>query len=166
MKNHQHPKFLPVFRSILLVFCLFQLRAASSQITSVTTVQHMSFGAFSSSNNGGTVTISNTGSRSVTGDVIALNLGIAYLQAIFEVEAVPGTIVSITNGPAAVLTGSNGGSMSMQIGNADPQSPFITTVAPPGRTQIKIGGTLTVGDAVASPAGSYSGTFFVTFNNE
>lgn len=133
---------------------------------SVYTVQNMRFGAFMQGAIGGSVILSPEGTRSITGDVIQLNMGVTYFQSIFEVEAVMGTVISILNGPNATLTGSNGGSMSMIIGGSSPGSPFITTVQPPGRTQINIGGTLMVGSAVANPPGTYSGTFYITFNQE
>jgi hypothetical protein len=133
---------------------------------SVYTVQNMSFGAFSIGSTGGTVIISNNGSRSVTGDVVLLNLGALYFQSIFDIDAPQGSIVSILNGSDATLTGSNGGSMSMQIGNSNPSSPFITIVSQPSRTQVSIGGTLIVGTPAANPPGTYTGTFYITFNQE
>jgi hypothetical protein len=132
----------------------------------VYTIQNLSFGAFYHGNTGGTVIIESDGSRSTTGDIVALNLGITYFNAIFEIEAPPGTIVSILNGPDATLTGSNGGSMTLSIGTSSPVAPFSTTLSPPSRTQVNIGGTLTVGNNTASPPGSYTGTFYITFNNE
>ena len=132
----------------------------------VYTVQHMSFGAFSAGTTGGSVVISNIGARSVTGDVVALNMGIPYFHSIFDIDAPRGAIVSLLNGADATLTGSNGGTMSMHIGDSDPSSPFVLTVSQPARTQITVGGTLTVGNAVANPPGTYSGTFHITFNLE
>ena len=133
---------------------------------SVYTIQNLSFGAFSHSSTGGTIIISNTGVRSVTGDVVPLNLGVLFFHAIFEIDTPEGTIVSILNGADATLTGSSGGSVSMHIGNSDPPSPFITTVIQPARTQVNIGGTLTVGSPAANPPGTYTGTFYITFNQE
>jgi hypothetical protein len=130
------------------------------------TVRNMSFGAFSCGSTGGTVTISNTGIRSVTGSVIALNMGVLYFPAIFDVDAPLGSILSILNGPDATLTGSNGGTMSMHIGSSDPPSPFITTVTQPARTPVNIGATLTVGNPSANPPGIYNGTFYITFIQE
>ncbi|MDB5222621.1 MAG: hypothetical protein JWN83_1288 [Chitinophagaceae bacterium] len=132
----------------------------------VYTIQNLAFGAFYHGNTGGTIIVANDGSRSVTGDLVALNLGITYFNAIFEIEAPPGTIVSILNGPDATLTGSNGGSMSLNIGSSSPAAPFSTTLSPPSRTQVNIGGTLTIGNNAASPPGSYTGTFYITFNHE
>lgn len=132
----------------------------------VYTVQNISFGAFTGGNSGGTVIISTSGTRSVTGDVVALNLGTSYFQSIFEIDAPQGTIISITNGPNVLLTGSNGGTMTMLIGASNPASPLITTVIQPLRTAVNIGGTLTVGNAAANPPGAYNGTFYITFNQE
>lgn len=132
----------------------------------VYTIQNLAFGAFYHGNTGGTVMIASDGSRSATGDIVLLNLGISYFNAIFEIEAPPGSIVSILNGPDATLSGSNGGSMTLGIGSASPAAPFSTTLPPPSRTQINIGGTLTVGNNAASPPGSYTGTFYITFNYE
>lgn len=133
---------------------------------SVYTIQNMSFGAFSNGGTGGTVIISTNGTRSVTGNVVPLNLGTTYFQAIFDIDAPIGSIVSILNGSDATLTGSNGGSMSMHISDSDPPSPFIIIVSQPTRTQVSIGGTLTVGSPVANPPGTYNGTFYITFNQE
>ena len=151
--------------SCLALFFLNCLPAASQGLT-VTTVQNLSFGVFSQGSSGGTITVSNSGSRTATGTVIPLNLGIQYFQAIFEVADSTGTVVSILNGPDATLTGSNGGTMSLHLGNSDPASPFISAINPPGTTRISIGGSLTAGNADITPAGNYSGTFYITFNNE
>lgn len=130
------------------------------------TVQNLRFGAFTQGAIGGTIVLSPTGNRSSTGDVVLLNMGILFSEAIFEVEGIAGTVVSINNGPNATLTGSNGGSMSMSIGTSNPISPITIVVQPPGRTQINIGGTLNVGAPAANPPGTYTGTFYITFNQE
>ena len=157
------------FDFALAVFCVsscLSSLSSFSQISSVTSVQNLGFGAFSQGSIGGTVVISANGSRSVTGSIVPLNLGVNYYQAIFEIEAPEGTIVSIMNGGNVTLTGSNGGSMLLQIGNSDPSSPFAITVPPPGKTTVNFGGTLTIGSLFQNPPGSYSGTFSITFNNE
>jgi hypothetical protein len=137
-----------------------------AQIQSVTTVQHLSFGAFSPGSSGGTLTLSNSGLRSATGTVVPLNIGSSYQEAIFEVEAPQGTIISLLNGPDVTLSGPGGGTMSLHIGISDRGSSFISTVAPPEKTVVHVGGTLTVGNVTVSPPGIYSGSFYITFNNE
>jgi uncharacterized protein DUF4402 len=147
------------------LFLLVSSLSGNAQL-SVTTSQNLSFGAFSHGNSGGAVTIAANGSRSVTGDVIPVNLGFLYFPAIFEVEAPVGTIINIVNGSNVELTGNNGGTMSLHIGASDPVSPFTSTATPPTRNAIKVGATLTVGGPTANPPGTYSGTFSVTFVQE
>lgn len=127
------------------------------------TAQSLSFGAFFPGSSGGSVIMYPNGTRSSTGSVILANLGFNYSQALFEVDADPGTLLTIMNGPDVTLYGSNGGSMNLHIGSSSPGSPFVTTVPPPGRTQVFVGGMLTVPPSVACPAGNYSGSFSITF---
>lgn len=129
----------------------------------VNPAQPLSFGAFYQGPIGGSVTVSPTGSRSSTGDVVQAGFGYTFSPAMFEVEGLPGTIVSILNGPDVTLTGSNGGSLLLHIGASGPSNPFILTTTPPSRTVVNIGGTLTVGAPAANPPGSYNGTFTITF---
>lgn len=132
----------------------------------VNPAQGLNFGSFTQGISGGSVIIYPTGVRSTTGDVLQLSSGIPFSPAIFEVEANVGTVVSILNGPNIQLSGSNGGSMTLQLGSSNTGSPFIANVAPPGRTEVRIGGTLYVGSPLANPGGEYSGTFMVTFIQE
>jgi hypothetical protein len=129
----------------------------------VNPAQGLFFGAFYQGGSGGTVIIYPDGSRAATGDIVLLGLGFAFSPAIFEVEGDPGTRVYIVNGPDATLTGSNGGTMTVHIGDSDPTSPFVITIPPPGRITVKIGGTLNVGTPLSNPVGSYNGTFMMTF---
>jgi len=133
---------------------------------SVNTLQHLSFGAFSHGNAGGTIVIDPNGVRSSTGDVIPLNMGVPYFPAIFEVEAPSGTTISIVNGPDIQLTGSNGGTMTLHVGDADPASPLVSTATPPAQNLVRIGATLTVGGPAENPPGTYSGSFSITFIQE
>jgi hypothetical protein len=99
----------------------------------------------------------------VTGDVVQASLGYSFSPALFEVEGMPGTLVTILNGPNVTLTGSNGGTMTLQVGTSSPTSPFIITTTAPSRTVVNVGGTLIVGAPGSNPAGTYSGTFNITF---
>lgn len=128
--------------------------------------QNLNFGAFYHGNIGGTVIIYNDGSRSSTGDIVLLTMGYTFSTGLYDVVANPGTLVSILNGPNAILTGSNGGSMILELGESDPISPFITTTTPPASTQVRIGGILHVGNPITNPAGNYGGTYDVTFVQE
>lgn len=158
--------FMGVLSLLLLFVFTVNAQEEPPRPMQVTTFQNLSFGAIIQGFNGGSVIIYPNGSRSVTGDIIQANLGYAYYPAIFEVGANLGTLVTVLNGPDVVLTGSNGGTLTMHLGDSDPPSPFVNTLTPPGLTQVRIGGTLYVGNALANPAGSYSGTFQVTFIQE
>lgn len=126
---------------------------------SVSKVQDLNFGAFSA-NGSGTIQLANNGMRSSTGSVFLLNMGYLFFPAIFDVEAPEGTIISILHSPTCTLTGNNGGTITLEFGTTQPASPFTTTVPPPGRTQVSIGGTLNIGSS--PPPGTYTGTFEIT----
>jgi hypothetical protein len=128
--------------------------------------QGLFFGAFYQGMMGGSVIVYPDGSRSSTGDVVPVNLGFPFSPAILEIEAPLGTRIAILNGPDATLSGSNGGTITLHIGSSDIGSPFVTTIAPPGRTQVRIGGTLYIGSTLANPEGSYNGMFSITFIQE
>jgi hypothetical protein len=125
----------------------------------VITSQNLTFGTIIQGGNNGTVTVSPQGVRSATGSVILPNINSIVTPALFEVEAIPGTLINISNGTDALLSG-GGFNMTMQIGDSYPKSPFITTGA---ITQVRVGGTLIVGPLSSNPIGVYSGTFNVTF---
>lgn len=158
--------------SMVVLFFTFSPRLYSQELpprpitVTVNMSQNLAFGAFYHFNTGGSVIINSDGSRSSTGDVVLLNLGYVYSTGLYDIVGNPGTLVSILNGPDAILTGSSGGSMTLQIGNTDPSNPFIITTLPPASTQLRIGGTLLVGNPLANPPGNYSGTFDVTFVQE
>jgi len=122
--------------------------------------QPLTFGTFIQSGTNGNVTISPQGARTATGGVILPNINSITTAALFDVESIPGTLITIQNGPNTLLGGSHGGTMTLTIGGSDPPSPFITTGE---HTLVTIGGTLAVGSLSANPAGEYSGTFQVTF---
>jgi hypothetical protein len=158
--------------SLLVIFLLFihsldvSAQEPPPRPVEVTVYQHLGFGAFTPGLTGGTVIISATGSRSSTDDVILLNLGYSVSVAIYRLVANPGTLITIMNGSDVSLIGSNGGTMVLHIGTSDPVSPFVINTVPPNYTLMSMGATLTVGNALANPPGSYDGTFYITFNQE
>jgi hypothetical protein len=156
-----------LYVSMLLFCCAGSVKAQPPPPKPITIyvnpAQGLIFGAFFQGASGGTVIVYPDGSRAITGSLVLANLGYPYSPAIFEIDANAGTAVSIMNGPDVTLTGSNGGAISLHIGTASTGSSFVTSVTPPSRTQVRIGGTLTVGPPLANPSGNYSGTFSVTF---
>ena len=130
------------------------------------TAQGLSFGAFYHGAVGGSVVILPSGSRSATGDVVLLGLGFPFSAALFEVHAHPGTVISILNGPDAVLAGIPSGTMTLHIGSSNPSSSFVSNVHFNIAIPLYIGGNLTVGNSAANPPGSYTGTFDITLVRE
>jgi hypothetical protein len=128
------------------------------------TAQGLGFGAFTYAVSTGTVTVSSAGIRSASG-VVLLNL-VTPTAALFNIVANPGTVITITFGADAILTGSSGGTMTLHIDTSNPESPFTTTKDYPDPTLLYIGGTLTVGNSTTSPPGTYSGSFDITLNQE
>lgn len=135
-------------------------------IVTVNHAQPLSFGAFSPGLTGGTVTVHPDGSRSSAGDIILFGMGYVYTPAMFYVRANPGTVISLLGNPPVTLTGSGGGTLSLQIGATLPVMPFVTSVPWQQQTTLLVGGTLTVGDIIANPPGNYTGTFSITVIQE
>jgi hypothetical protein len=141
------------------LFLLLNNLSATAQITS-TTIQPLSFGTFCPGFSGGTITVSPAGLRTTTGDVIVINQNSAiYMPAIIEVEAPIGSRITIVDFNAQ-LRGSNGGAMTLHISGSDPGSPFTTAAS---RTNVSIGGTLTIGGITTNPSGKYNGSFVINF---
>lgn len=154
------------FMPLLYLYFIFTATSlVQAQLIGVQTVQNISFGTLAQRDTGGTVTIDPNGSVSTTGSVFHLGGSQSY-PALFDVEANQSTIVSYISGTETTIAGSNGGSITFRLGSSSPTSPFVVNTVPPAKTRVTIGGTLVIGDQVASPPGSYSGTFLITFNNE
>lgn len=160
-----------LLKRLLLPFCLFvcaiifyfpanaQENPPKPITVTVSTLQNLNFGTFVLGNGSGTsVIISSEGLRSWTGDIVLISS--SFSAALYAVKSIPGTLITISNGTDALLYGSNGGSMTMHIGDSYPLSPFITTS---DEATVTIGGTLTVGASGANPPGIYGGSFSVTF---
>ncbi|MFN2337290.1 MAG: DUF4402 domain-containing protein [Bacteroidales bacterium] len=128
--------------------------------------QPLAFGAFSPGAAGGTVTVNPDGTRSSAGDIVLLSLGFAYTPAMFYIEANEGTVLSILIDPPVTLTGSGGGTITLQAEGTLPTSPFVTTVPWPEKTTVLVGGILTIGNIVANPPGNYTGNFSITLVQE
>jgi len=120
----------------------------------------INFGEFFHGDSGGTVVITAEGSRYSNGDVYLL--GFTGSPVIILVEAIPGTIISMLPVPEVTLTG-GGATLKLNLGDSYPTLPFVATTI---QTQVKIGGTLTVGNSLVNPPGAYSGSFLITFNQE
>jgi hypothetical protein len=167
MKDHRgillrHKRLAVVILPVIILALSTENLKAQEQppVIYPTVNQNLSFGAFTTSPASGSVTIASDGTRT-TNNVLGL-FGFPFSNAVFRVATDKPALLSILKGPNTVLTRAGGGSMTLQIGDPSPASPFLV-LHPPGFVLVNIGGTLLVGDAVANPPGNYSGTFDLTF---
>jgi hypothetical protein len=135
-------------------------------VVTFNSAQPLAFGAFSPGAAGGTVTVAPNGTRTAGGSVVLLSLGYAYTPAMFNVKTNQGTVLSILATPPVILTGSGGGTLSLQISGSLPASPFVTTIPWPQLTTVLVGGILTIGNIASNPPGNYTGTFNITVIRE
>lgn len=152
---------------------LFCLHGQSQQVgvntmipTPVVTVnvrQELQLGAFTQGNSGGSISITYDGTRTGTGSVVPLSLGSASSPLILEIQGPKGSIVSMIENEATILTGSNGGTMRLKLKSFNPEMPFVIADDPPAKNIIRIGAELTVGNAQQSPPGNYSGSMNISF---
>lgn len=145
---------------LLLPFVVFGQEKPPKPITvTVSVVQHLDFGTVIQAGSYGTVYISKSGSRSVSGNVYEKSS--LYTPALFTVTALPGTLITIASITSSGLkNGLNTLPLAIDIDNdTSTGSQFICS----GETYVNVGGTLTVNSLSSNPAGSYSGSFTITF---
>jgi hypothetical protein len=169
-------RYLPVIFAGILLVALFstntygQERPPRPITVTVQNAQGILFGTFTHGPTGGSVTVTHEGARSATGSVILINQGGFASPAVFLVEGIKGTLITISPIPDATINGSMGGHLTLKfdppITASSVGSPFILPADSPSSTEVRIGGTLIVGNTGANPAGKYSGSFFVTFNQQ
>jgi hypothetical protein len=164
--NNSKQKFLKIFCFTLIMFGISSLAQAQNP-TTFTVQQNLNFGSFLTSGSGGTITISNAGVRSTTGNVIAVGSS-AYSAAIFQFYsgAYKLTLTSLSYSTSVTLTRvGGGGTMQVTLTALNPAIPSKGQNLNKWTTlNYTIGGTLTVGSLTANPGGNYSGSFTVTAN--
>lgn len=129
----------------------------------VTVKQDIGFGAFTIGASGGSITLTPQGTRLASGAIVLLNFGGTYTPLLLEIEGPKGSIVSIVADDKTILTGSNGGTMKLKIGNSIPSMPFIISEDAPAKSIVKIGAELIAGNLTESPPGNYSGSLNISF---
>ena len=134
--------------------------------TTVNATQAIHFGTIAvTGGSGGTVTVGYDGSRSSSGDIMLFSIAPVAKAAIFEIKLCEGRNVNISFDASTILTGSNGGTLTLNIGPTDRGGNgaiFVTNGDCNYITTLRVGGTVHIpGTAIA---GAYSGTFEITFN--
>lgn len=152
-------------------FCVsfsFAQPALPQRTLTVTPTQSIHFGTFCVTGGaGGTVTVGYEGGRTSTGNIILLPIAPIAQPAVFEIKLCQGRNVSITFSASTTLTGSNGGSLILDIGPTEKgltNAMFTTNRDCDFITPLRVGGTLHIPGTALS--GTYSGSFFMTFNQE
>ena len=161
--------FLKLLFATLISFCCLNVSYAQpvlpQRTITVQATQEIDFGTFCVASVG-TITVDWQGNVSTTGGVVSLSSTSAH-PAIFDIKLCQGRNVTITYNPTTILTGSNGGSVTLNVGPTEKgvsgsefpvnnNCNFITT--------LRVGGTLEVSGG--SPAGTYSGSFSIDFTQE
>lgn len=153
----------PVKLVILLILSFVFTKGVSQDIT-VNKEQDFNFGSFYSSNSsGGSVSVSNTGNWSSTGNIF--QVGSTHQPAVFTVTCTCTTssIIVEVNRPTGILTNGNGESIDLQTGIAEPEFTRLSLTS--SSAQITIGATLTIGEQAISSLGEYNGTVLLTFTS-
>jgi hypothetical protein len=161
---------------LLVLICFFGTISSYAQENppmpievEVRTARFLNFGAFTTGSGTGTVHVSHDSRPTTTGDAIIINSQ-DITSALFDVYANPGTIINIM--PASnsfELTGSNGGSLFVNIDDTDFSTglTFITRANSTTPNEVYMGGTLNVSNVNAeNPPGNYSGTIIINFIQE
>ncbi|MFZ3128500.1 MAG: DUF4402 domain-containing protein [Rhodoferax sp.] len=147
-------------RSVLLAASLAATAPAWAQI-SLSKTADLAFGGFVASS-GGTVTVAPNGGRSKGGSVLLVAQGASAAAAQFTVSGTDGATYAITL-PVNDLVTLTDGSHTMAVNNFT-SSPSATGTLAGGSQLLRVGATLTAGNA--QTPGSYTGSFavFVNYN--
>lgn len=150
----------------LLLLMLFWLPEAIAQ-DRVLAEQSAEFGSFVVAEGGGTVTVSHEGDRMFSGNIIPIDRLGQWTPLMFGIEAPLGAVVHIQNGPDVQIAGSNGGEMTVSLGESSHGKSFVSTITPPEKTYVSISATLSAGIGGKPFPGNYTGSLFIiTFIEE
>lgn len=167
-------KILPNTLAIIIIALLFCVSYSYGQPSlptrtmEVNEIQSLQFGTFVlTGGTGGSVVVGYDGSRTATGSMALLGIAPYAQPAIFEVKLLQGRNVHIDFSATTTLTGSDGGSLVLHIGPTEQGvsgAYFATNNNRQFTTPLRVGGKLDI-PGTAIP-GNYTGTFFITFNQE
>ncbi|MDP2234821.1 MAG: DUF4402 domain-containing protein [Bacteroidales bacterium] len=153
----------------LLTVLLFSVNISYAQpelpprSVTIAATQAIDFGRFCVTGSGGTITLGWDGSRISTGGIALISSPTAQ-PAIFEIKLCQGRNVTITYASTATLTGSNGGTLTLDIGPTEKGvsgSSFPTNGDCNFITPLRVGGTLHIPGTTVP--GIYTGSFDITF---
>lgn len=159
-----------ILLALLFLFSLLDSNSVQAQENppvpikvEVNTSQFMNFGAFTTGDSGGTISVDPSGNISTTGSVVKLHMGETPSSALFDVFGIPGSLITILPTTRIELEGSNGGYIYLEIDSFSTGRTFITNADQNAPNPVYVGGTLIIESQDANPAGRYEGQFNLTF---
>ena len=159
--------FLAALLFVCVDFSIAQPVLPQRTIT-ITATQSIHFGTVClTGGTGGTVTVGYDGSRISTGNLLLISSAPTAQPAIFEIKLCQGRTVSINYDATIPLFGSNGGSLTLDLGPTEKGpsgSSFSTNNDCNFITPLRMGGTLHIPGTAFQ--GIYTGSFALTFNQE
>lgn len=138
--------------------------AASSQSIRVSTIQDLDFGYFYPVGAGGSITVSNSGTRTNSSGVVVFPAPSAS-EAIFQLYTNRKVyFVDVYLSVSSVTLRRIGGTGSMSLSLNAPYPDYYSSISRYKTIYVHIGGTLYVRSLSYNPAGSYTGTFDLITN--
>jgi hypothetical protein len=162
-----------IYIKLVIILLIFHTVISSAQpaipqrILTVAPTQNLDFGMFFDSNgSGGTISVDYQGNRATTGGIVGVP-GYPGNPALFNMKLCQGRNVTITYAPTAILTASNGDTLTLDIGPTEKgengaffaienNCNFITI--------LRVGGTLHI--PPNNTKSNYTGTFEISFNQQ
>lgn len=165
-------QFFKLLILTMVLFFYFQRTSAQPELPqrsiTVNATQPIHFGTFCIiGSSGGTVSVGYDGNRSSSGDILLLPMAPVAQPAIFEIKLCQGRNVVITFAATTLLSGSKGGSITLDIGPTEHGAngaSFSTNNDCDFITPLRVGGTLQISGATLPD--TYTGSFSITFNQE
>ena len=169
-KVNSHRFYMKLLFSLIILLFYAEVSFAQPSLPertiTVAATQGLYFGKFYDLGTGGSVSIDWRGIRTTTGGIVAAPNSDAR-PALFEIRLCQGRNITITYAPTAILTGSNGGAFTLNIGPTE-KGVNGTSFAMENNcnfiTMLRVGGTLTIPGN--SPPGFYSGSFEISFDQQ
>lgn len=170
MKKTSNRFHMKLLFSIAILFLFIEVSFAQPELPdrnlTIAATQGLYFGKFYDLGAGGTISIDWRGIRTTTGGIIAVTSSIAR-PALFEIKLCQGRNVTITFAPTTILTGSNGGELTLDIGPTEKGvngALFAIENNCNFVTMLRVGGTLHIPGN--SPPGFFSGSFEISFDQQ
>jgi len=165
--NRLHVK---LFFLLLILYLYTGILAAQTALSpntfKVVAREPIQFGDFYDLGGGGTITVDWEGTRSTTGDILAIPSSIAR-PALFKIVLCQEGNVTITHEPTTTLTSSNGEVLVLDIGPTEKGlngAQFTLTNNCNFKTIIRVGGTLHIPEN--SRTDIFTGSFEIYFNQQ